>query len=418
MMAQPLVIAGASHAGLQVATSAREAGFEGDIIMVGDEPHLPYQRPPLSKGFLTGKTAAAQLPLRPQAFYDERRITLRLGERVMALDLQHQRLVMASGAPLNYGQLAITTGARARRLTVPGAAALQGVLPLRSLGDAQRLAQAMPTARRACVIGGGFIGLEVASALMGRGVAVTVLESQPRLLPRAFAPEMSRYVAQLHEAHSVVVCCGSAVRALEGHGGQVAAVVLDDGRRVACDLVVVGIGVLPNTEWAVRAGLKADAAGGLLVDALGRTSHPGVFAAGDCAAMASPYAAQPGQPVRLESIQAANDGARAIASVLVGQPEPCDAVPWFWSEQHGVKLQMAGLGQEGDALVWRGQVAEHRFSVFHVREGRVVAVHSVNRPAEHLLGRRLVAARVALDARDLADEAFDLKRALQQLAQP
>ena len=410
----PLLIAGASYAGLQVASSAREAGYAGRIVMVGDEVHLPYQRPPLSKGLLTGKTDVAQLSMRPPAFFDEQRIELCLGRRITAWGRERREVLLDDGSRMAHGPLVIATGARARMLNVPGAA-LQGVMPLRTLDDAVRLREAMPDARGVCVIGGGFIGLEVASALAAQGLRVTVVEAQARLLARAFTPTMSHYVQQVHEAHGVAVRCGRAVRAVLGEG-RVHAVELDDGERIVCSLVIVGIGVLPNTEWAVQAGLKADASGGVLVDALGRTECPGVFAAGDCAAMANPYALVPGQPVRLESIQAANDGARAIASALVDRPVPCEAVPWFWSDQHGLKLQMAGLGDAGDALVVRGDMAAHRFTAFHLRDGRVVAAHSVNRPAEHLLARKLVGARVRLTAEALADEAFDLKAALASAA--
>ncbi|ARN18725.1 NAD(P)/FAD-dependent oxidoreductase [Piscinibacter gummiphilus] len=410
MSARTLVIAGASCAGVQLAASAREMGFDGPIVMVGDEPHLPYQRPPLSKGVLNGRTAVDQIGLRGPAFYDEQRIELLLGRRAVALDVAARRVTLDDGSALAYDHLAITTGARARVLALPGAA-LDGVLSLRSLDDALRIAGELGRVRRVCVIGGGFIGLETASALTARGIHVTVVETQTRLLPRSFTPRLSKYIADVHWHRGVNVLCGRGVRAFLGTS-RVEAVELDDGHRVECDLVVTGIGVIPNTEWARAAGLPGDRDGALLVDTRGHTPVPGVLAAGDCVAMPSPFTARPGRPVRLESIQAANDGARAAAATLVGRDAPCVAVPWFWSEQHDLKLQMTGLGEASDTLVLRGRPDDHRFTAFHLRDGRVAAAHSVNRPAEHLLSRKLVAAGVAIDAERLADESFDLKSTL------
>jgi len=410
MSGRTLVIAGASCAGVQLAASARELGFDGTIVMVGDEAHLPYQRPPLSKGVLDGRTAPDQIGLRGPAFYDEQRIDLLLGRRVESMQALERRVTLDDGAVLAYDWLAITTGARARTLSVPGAH-LDGIVGLRTLDDALRIGRELGRVHRVCVVGGGFIGLEVASALSARGVHVTVVETQTRLLPRSFTPRMSRYIADVHWQRGVQVSCGRGVRAFHGTS-RVEAVELDDGRRVPCDLVVVGIGVVPNTAWVRAAGLAVDRDGALLTDAAGRTRAPGVLAAGDCAAMPSPFAARPGRPVRLESVQAANDGARAAAAVLVGRDAPCAAVPWFWSEQHDLKLQMAGLGEATDTLVLRGRPEDHRFTAFHLREGRVAAAHSVNRPGEHLLSRKLVAARLAIGADELADESFDLKAAL------
>lgn len=407
-MADALVIVGASYAGVQLAASARELGFEAPIVLLGDEHHAPYQRPPLSKGLLAGKTAADQLALRGPDFYAQQGIDLRLGTRVTNVDLSSQRVQLADGHALDYGWLAFATGARCRPLPVPGAD-LDGVHQLRTLDDAVAVQAALGRSRRACVIGGGFIGLEVAAALTGAGASVTVVEGQPRLLARSFPAFMSDYVADAHRARGVTLELGRGVVALVGDAqGHVAAVRLDDGRQLECDLVVLGIGVLPNVELAEAAGIACD--GGILVDALGRTSAPGVLAAGDVANMALPSAAAPGTVrMRLESIQAANDGARAAASVLVGQPQPLTAVPWFWSDQHDLKFQMAGLPAPGDQAVLRGTPADHRFTLFYLREGRVAAAHSVNRPAEHMLARKLIAQGAAIPVEVLADPASDLK---------
>lgn len=402
----PLVIVGASYAGAQLAASARELGLAAPIVMIGEEPHAPYQRPPLSKGLLTGKTTADKLALRGEDFYAQNGIEMRLGRRVTALDAAARTVTLDDGSTLPYGWLALATGARCRALPVPGGD-LQGVLSLRTLDDALRIAAAADRATRVAVIGGGFIGLEVASALRQRGAEVTVIESNPRLLARSFLPEMSAYIASAHRERGVDVVCGRGVRALHGTGGHVDRVELDDGSSVDCDLVVLGIGVVPNSELAQAAGIACD--NGILVDGLGRTSAPGVLAIGDVANMAMP--AVPGGParMRLESIQAANDGARAAATVLVGREQPFAAVPWFWSDQYELKFQMAGLPQPGDRAVLRGDMASGRFSVFFLRGEALVAAHSVNRPAEHMLARKLIAGGARPSADQLADASFDLK---------
>jgi len=403
---QALVIVGASYAGVQLAATARELGFEDPIVIVGEERHAPYQRPPLSKGVLTGKTTVDKLGLRGPSFFDENRIELRLGERATSLDVNAQRLGLAGGTELTYGWLALTTGARGRAFDVPGAQ-LDGVFQLRTLDDALRLLPAARCARRACVIGGGYIGLEVASALRSLGIEVTVVEAAERLLTRSLTPSMSAYVENAHRKRGVQLFTGRAVRSLHGENGRVSAVALQDGERIDCDLVVVGIGVQPNDELAVQGGLKVS--NGIETDMLGRTSVHNVLAAGDVACMA--LASAPGAParMRLESVQAANDGARAAASVLVGRAQPCAAVPWFWSDQFDLKFQMAGLAMPGDDVVVRGDTERDRFSVFYLRQGTLVAAHSVNRPADHMHSRKLIGARARLTPEQLADESFDLK---------
>lgn len=404
--APPLVIVGASYAGTQLAASVRELGFEAPIVLLGEERHAPYQRPPLSKGLLTGKTSPDALALRGPDFFDTQAIDLRLGRRATALDLGTQALTLDDGSVLKYGSLALATGARCRPFPVPGSE-LGGVFNLRTLDDALRVSDALSSATRACVIGGGFIGLEVASALVARGAAVTVIESQPRLLARSFPPLMSDYLANAHRKRGMELLLGHGVRALSGSLGQVRHVELDDGRRINCDMVVLGIGVQPNIELAQQAGIACD--NGILTDALGRTSAPNVFAVGDVANTELP--AVPGGParMRLESIQAANDGARAAASALAGKPQAFEGVPWFWSDQHNLKLQMAGLPMPGDEVVIRGDQQTDRFSLFYMRNGAIVAAHSVNRPAEHMLSRKLIAKRARIDPGQLQDETVDLK---------
>jgi len=406
---QPLVIVGASYAGLQIAASAREFGFEEPIYLFGDEPHAPYQRPPLSKGLLTGKTQEDQLPLRSPAFYEDHRIELVTGMRVAAFDAVARRLALADGRTLDYGWLALATGASCRSFGVPGSG-LRGVFKLRTLDDARALAAWAADAQRVCVIGGGYIGLEVASALGGQGKKVTVVQGASRVLNRSMPPLMSRFFEEAHARRGVELRTGTAVRALHGQAGVVAAVETEDGARIECDMVVLGTGVIPNFQLAAEAGLTIS--DGIDTDMHGHTSAPRVLAAGDVACMALPPWSGAPSRARLESIQAANDGAKAAAATLVGRRQPCESVPWFWSDQFDLKLQMAGLALPGDQAVVRGDMDSEKFSVAYLRSGLLVAMHSVNRPAEHMLARKLIAAQARIPAAELADPSHDLKQAL------
>jgi len=407
----PLVIVGASYAGLQLAASARESGYCGRIVMVGEEERLPYQRPPLSKGLLTGKSSVDMLPLRSDAFYRDSGIETVLGRRAVRIDTSGRRLSLDDGQTLAYAWLALTTGARCRPLPVPGAE-LAGVHMLRTLDESLALAASAGQAKTACVIGGGFIGLEVAAALQARGVRVTVVEAQSRLLARSVPPIMSDYIRNAHESRGVRIETGRGLRSLRGEDGGVVAAELADGTAIPCELAVVGIGVIPNDELAREAGIAVD--NGILVDACGRTSSERVLAAGDVANMLhagwGPDGAQ--GRYRFESIQAANDSAKACASVIAGHPAPCQSVPWFWSDQFNLKFQMAGVPQPADQVVLRGSMDNDKFCLIYLRAGRVAAVHTVNRPADHMLARRLIAAGAKLSGEQAADEQFDLKRLL------
>lgn len=407
---KPLVIVGASYAGVQLAASARENGFDEPIFLVGDEPHAPYQRPPLSKGLLSGKTSADHLDLRGPDYFADNRIELLTGVRAQAIDRDTQQLVLGNGKRLAYGWLALATGARCRQLGVAGAS-LDGVFSLRTLEDALAVDEGARAARRVCVIGGGYIGLEVAASLRGRGLDVTVIVNNDRVLRRSMPAVMSAYVERAHRARGTDLRLGRQVRQLRSNdGGRVAAVELDDGAVVECDMVVLGIGVVPNAELAIQAGLSVT--DGIDVDDCGRASAPNVLAAGDVASMQVRRLRGGAVGVRLESIQAANDGARAAASALVGRLQPNTAVPWFWSDQFDLKFQMAGLTLPGDIPVVRGEVSADRFSVYYLREGVLAAVHSVNKPADHMLARKLIAAGAVYSPAELADLSFDLKRRL------
>jgi len=405
----PLVVVGASYAGTQLAAAARELGYDSPIVLLGDESHPPYQRPPLSKGLLTGKTAAESLPLRGPDFFQEQGIDLRLGTRAASIDLAAKKVQLEDGTQLDYATLVLATGARCRPLMVSGSD-LAGVYQLRTLDDALAVLQAVTSRPKVCAIGGGFIGLEVAAALAATGAEVTVVQSNRRLLARSVSEGMSEYIAQAHLKRGVKLELGHGVRSLRGLDGRVQAVELDDGRLIECDIVVLGIGVVPNDELARQAGISCD--NGILVDHLGRTSAPSVLAVGDVANMR--LSSVPGVPdslqrVRLESIQAANDGARAAASLIAGQPQPYSAVPWFWSEQFDLKIQLAGLPATGDEMVARGELSSDRFTLFYLRDGVVAAAHSVNRPAEHMQARKLIAQRVSIPVADLTDPSTDLK---------
>jgi 3-phenylpropionate/trans-cinnamate dioxygenase ferredoxin reductase subunit len=404
-MKRKLVIVGASYAGLQIAASAREAGYDGDILLIGDEPDAPYQRPPLSKGFLTGGFGQERLPLRSQAYYDEMQIQWMPSTRAVRIDRERKELELHGGARIAYDHLALTTGARVRGLDCEGASH-NAVHYLRDLRDAKRLVEHAQTARRAVVVGGGYIGLEAAASLRQKGLSVTVVESEPRVLARVASPSISAFMQRLHASRGVSFALGRKVVALHDMAGEVA-VELDDGARLLCDLVVVGIGVVPNTELAAGCGLEV--AGGIIVDAYARTSDASIVAAGDCAAFVPYWAPAGSAACRIESVQNANDMARTAAASVVGRVEPYRAVPWFWSDQYDQKLQMAGVSTGFSDFAVRGSVEEGKFSLFYFRDDTLVAVDSINRPQDHMLARKLLASGARLGIKEFNDPASDLK---------
>ena len=401
-----VVIVGAGQGGLQVAASLREGGFDGAIVLVGDEPGLPYQRPPLSKGYLTGEVGADRLLLRREAFYVDRRIDLLAGERAVAIDRPGRRVRLASGGALAYDHLVLATGARDRPLPVPGAE-LDGVLRLRTRAEAELLRQRLAGGvRDAVVVGAGFIGLEFASVAAKLGARVHVIEMTRRPMARAVSPDVSAFFHAAHAGAGAGILFGATVARLVGADGRVAGVETGDGLRIPADLVVVGIGVVPNTELAAGAGLAVD--DGIVVDEHLLTADPAISAVGDCAAYPSRFAAG---RVRLESVQNAVDQARCVAARLAGRPPaPYAAVPWFWSDQGKLRLQIVGLTAGHDVAVVRGDVEGGAFSVFCFRGRRLVGIESVNRPADHMAGRRLLAGGWPdLAPEQLADAGFDLQ---------
>jgi 3-phenylpropionate/trans-cinnamate dioxygenase ferredoxin reductase component len=406
-MTSTVAIIGAGQAGLQVAASLRELQFAGRVVLVGDEPHLPYQRPPLSKGYLLGEAQEAQLHLRPGAFFEKFKIELRTGRRALAIDRTRKLVGLDDASVVAYDQLVLATGARNRPLPVPGAD-LINVFYLRTLDESSALRASMAAAKSVVVIGAGFIGLEFAAAARKQGLSVTVLDVAQRPMARALSRTMSSLFQREHEKLGVELRFGAQVSRLVGELGRVRAVELGDGTRLAADLVVVGIGVIPNVELAAGCELEID--DGIAVDQHLQTSDPSISAIGDVAAHVNHHAR--GRRVRLESVQNASDQARCIAQRIVGKPAPYQAVPWFWSHQAHLKLQMAGLPSPGCEEVLRGDPDAGSCSVFLFCGGTLVCVESLNRAADHMLARRLLASDLGLTPEQAADSSFDLKSLL------
>jgi len=398
------VIVGGGQAGFEAAASLRSEGFQERITIVGEEPHLPYQRPPLSKGFVLDTHGLDEIELRPAAFYEQHRIDLIVGERVVELDRQARHIRVASGASIPYDALVLAVGARNRTLPVDGAE-LDGVLFLRTLDESREIKTRLQDARDVVVVGGGFIGLELAAVARSLGKTVTVIEAQARLMPRVVAPVISEFYDRLHGGRGVNVLCGSTVTEIVGDGRKVRAVTTARGRTFPADLVLVGIGVIPNVELAQGAGLRVG--NGISVDDRLRTSDDAIYAIGDCAEHPNTYA---GGRIRLESVQNACDQARSVAASIIGRSAPYSALPWFWTDQYDVRLQMAGISQKYDRVATRGSIDAQKFSVFYFRDERLVAVDSVNRPADHMIARRLLASRTAITPEQAGDETVDLKK--------
>jgi len=392
-----VVIVGGGQAGLEAAAALRTQGYDGTVTLICEEPHAPYQRPPLSKDFLTGKQEADSVFLRALAYYEKHSVDLILGERATEIDRRAKLVRLAAGGTIGYAQLILAVGARNRPLQVPGA---QHALHLRTLDEAVTLKQRLAESRRhVVVIGGGFIGLEVAAAARAAGKPVTVIEATPRLMSRAVSPVLSEFFLDMHRAEGAEVLLNGTVDEVDPD-----VVILADGRRVPADLVVAGIGVLPNTELAHAAGLEVN--DGILVDQFLRTSDPEIYAIGDCADHPNVFA---GGRARLESVQNAVDQAKCVARAITGKPGPYQEVPWFWTDQYEIRFQMAGLSAGQDKTVVRGRIQDRKFSVFYFKRGQMVAVDSVNRFGDHITARKMLAASTRLTPEQAADETLDLK---------
>jgi 3-phenylpropionate/trans-cinnamate dioxygenase ferredoxin reductase component len=405
MSKEHCIIVGGSHAAAQLAASLRQDGWQGDISIVGDEPLPPYHRPPLSKAYLAGEKHTDQLLIRQATFYENAGIDLVMGTRVTAIDRESRSIALHNGGTIPYTHLALATGARVRKLSIPGVE-LEGVFYLRDLNDVDRIRTHVGRDKSVAIIGGGYIGLETAASLRKLGMNVTVLEALPRVLQRVTAPEVSAFYARVHREEGVDIITDAAVASLQGTG-SVEAVKLADGTLIEADLVIIGVGVIPATELAEAAGLEVD--NGIIVDEFARTSDPAIVAAGDCTNHYNPiYDVR----LRLESVQNATDQAKTAAGTLCGRLEAYRALPWFWSDQYDLKLQIAGLSRGFDQVVLRGDSESGRsFAAFYFREGRLLAVDAVNRPKEFMIVRRALTEGRSADPAQLIDETIDIQHA-------
>jgi 3-phenylpropionate/trans-cinnamate dioxygenase ferredoxin reductase component len=403
-MPVPVVaVIGTGQAGFQATASLRQDGFAGRVVLIGDEPVPPYQRPPLSKSYLAGDSGLEELWLRPETFYTQHQVDLLTGETVTAIDRRERRLRLASGGELSWDHLILATGARFRLLAVPGAE-LDGVLPLRTLADADILRERLDQTREVVVVGAGFIGLEFASVAIARGAAVHIIEVTQHPMGRVVSAATSRFFTDAHRRWGAKVSLGTGVSRILGEAGRVTGVETTQGRHLPADLVLICIGVIPNAELADSAGLAVN--NGIVVDEYLATEDPRVFAIGDCANFPTPFAVG---RVRLESVQNAVDQGRCVAAQIAGKPAPYDKVPWFWSDQGDLKLQIAGITAGHDTAVLRGDPDGGHFSVFCFRAGRLIGVESVNQTADHVVARRLLAGDPKLTPEQAADESYDLR---------
>jgi len=400
-MTEQLVIVGGGQAAAQAVQSLRQQNFAGPITLLCDEPFPPYQRPPLSKKYLAGELARERLFLRPAAFYAEKGVTLEQGARVEELEPAARRVRLRDGRTLAYDRLLLATGSRVRTLDVPGAE-LPGVHYLRTIGDVDAITAALVPGARVLLIGAGYIGLEVAAVVRQRGFEVTVLEAASRVMARTVSAEVSAFYEGCHRAAGVVIHCDAAVKALHGVA-RVSAVETTDGRTFPCDVLIVGIGIVPNVELAASAGLPCD--NGIVVDEHARTADPHIVAAGDCTNHPLPIV---GRRVRLESVPNAIHQAKVAAATLVGAPLPYSEVPWFWSDQYDLKLQIVGLSTGYDEVVLRGDPATRSFAAFYLRGGQLLAVDAINSPKEFIAAKKLVANRAHVSPDVLRDPAVDL----------
>jgi 3-phenylpropionate/trans-cinnamate dioxygenase ferredoxin reductase subunit len=397
-----VVVIGAGHAAAQVVDSLRREGFGGRLVMIGEEPLLPYQRPPLSKKFLAGELEAERLPIRHAAFYESIHCELLLGNPVATINTAVRELKLADGNRLAYDKLVLAVGGHARPLPVPGAG-LAGIHVLRTMADVNAIRTQAAPGTRVVIVGAGYIGLECAATFRKLGLEVTVIEMMDRVMSRVVAPEMSRFYADEHVTHGVTILTGKRVSALLGDT-RVNAVECMDGTRVPADLVLVGIGLVPNTEFANAAGIRCE--DGIAVDERCRTSDPEVYAIGDCCSHPSP---RYGRRIRLESVDNAFEQARTAAANICGRALVHDKTPWFWSDQYELKLQIVGLCQGYDSVVLRGDPAERAFSCCYLRDGELIALDAVNHAKDFMAARKLIGEHVKPDPVRLADPAVAIK---------
>ena len=397
------IIIGASHAAAQLAPTLRQQGWTGSISMISNEYFLPYHRPPLSKDYLAGAKNAEQILIRPATIYNKCDIGITMGVTAATIDRRNKQLQLEDGMTMDYDKLVLTTGARVRKIDIPGVD-LDGVFYLRDLNDAQQIKLFTGDNKRAVIIGGGYIGLETASALRKLGMQVTVLEAMPRILQRVTAPEVAAFYARIHKEEGVEIVADVQAISISGDK-QVQSVQCHNGTEYKADLVLIGVGVIPYSTFAEQAGLTID--NGIVVDEYARTSDENILAAGDCTSHYNPIYQR---HLRLESVQNALDQATVAASTICGNLKPYSALPWFWSDQYDLKLQIAGLSQGYTDVVVRGDIEGSRsFAAFYMREGKLLAVDAVNRPQDFMFGKRLILQGNQLDPEQLADDSLPLK---------
>ena len=407
-----ILIVGAGQAGSQAVDTLRRQGFGGRLVLIGDEAELPYQRPPLSKKYLSGELAQDRLLLRHRAFYEEHRTELLLGSRAIRLDRGTRSVTLANAAQLSYDRLLLCLGAHSRRLTCPGHE-LAGVHYLRDLADAAALRAALTRSARVLIIGGGYIGLETAATCRKQGCTVTVLEMADRVMNRVVAPDVSAYFAEDHRAQGVEIVCGTRVVGIEreqgtaGHGASHLSVACAHGVAYPADIVVVGVGAIATTDLAQHAGLACD--NGITVDEHCRTSDPAIFAAGDCTNQYSPHY---GRRMRLESVDNAFEQGKTAAQNLLGESHVHDRIPWFWSDQFENKLLIVGIAQGADEVVLRGDPASRSFSVCYLKDRELLAVEAINHSKDYMAGRKLIAERARLNPNKVRDPQVALKDAV------
>jgi 3-phenylpropionate/trans-cinnamate dioxygenase ferredoxin reductase subunit len=399
-----IVIAGAGHAGGSAAAMLRQLGWQGAITLIGEEPVPPYQRPPLSKAWLTGEATEESLALRPATFYPQATIDLRLEIRVTAIDRAAKTVALSDGSTLSYDYLILALGARARRLSVPGAD-LDGVLELRSAADADRLKAVLRPGAKMAVIGGGYIGLEAAASARALGAEVIIIERESRVLARVACAILSDFFQTFHRAQGVAIEVDAEVAALEGSDGRVTGVRLGDGRLIPCDAALIGVGAVANDQLARDAGLTCH--NGIAVDLAARTDDPAIFAIGDCTSRPLPLYDRIG---RLESVPNALEQAKQAAALICDKPPPTPEVPWFWSDQYDLRLQIAGLPFDASEIVVRGDVGAGKFALFHLTaDGTVQAVEAVNAATEFMGGRRIIARRKRLTRARIEDMSVSMQ---------
>ena len=401
--AKRIVVIGGGQAAAQAIQSLRMGGYTGELTLVGEEPALPYQRPPLSKAYMKGEFAEERLYFKPAAWYADNNVELVLSTRATAINRTHRKVELEHGGHLDYDALIIATGSRPRGLPIDGAD-LEHVYALRGLADVERIRPQMVAGRSILIVGAGYIGLEAAAVAQQMGLKTTVLEMAPRVLARVTSPVMSEFYETEHRRQGVDIRTETSLSKLEGKGGAVTAAQLSDGTKLGADIVLVGIGILPNEELAKDAGIACN--NGILVDRDARTSDPRIFAAGDCASRPLVHFGRAG---RLESVHNAIEQGKLAAAAILGKPRPNEDCPWFWSDQYDLKLQIAGLSAGYDQIVVRGSPEDRKFAAFYLKNGTLIAVDAINSPPEFLASKKLIMSGAKLSADILADTSISMK---------